>query len=100
MYSVEKKNVKHIDDYLTKDSKGHGLSWNKFISLKNDYPIRNSVQLNEALVSRINLHVCGDNLVESLKSPALSESDYKWCQWALSSDGGNVKVRIHSVFCV
>ena len=100
MYSVEKKNVKHIDDYLTKDSKGHGLSWNKFISLKNDYPIRNSVQLNEALVNRINLHVCGDNLVESLKTPALSESDYKWCQWALSSDGGNVKVRKYSVFCV
>lgn len=97
--SVEKKKEKHINDYLTKDSKGHGMSWNKFISVKNEYPIRNPAQLNEALASRINLHFCGDDLVKSLKTPALSESDYKWCQWALSSKGGNVQVRKYRLLC-
>jgi hypothetical protein len=50
-------------------------------------------------LTALGLNRCPQSIVEALKKPGLSNEDYKWCQWALSSEGGNVQVRSGNIFC-
>lgn len=71
-----------------------GVSWNEFVK----YPLEAFYNNNEsgtrslAQLRSLKLHECDMKTVQSLAKPGLSESDYEWCKWALSNDGGRVKV--------
>lgn len=71
-----------------------GVSWNEFVK----YPLEPFYDSSEtdvqslARLKSLKLHECDMDMVQSLAKPGLSESDYEWCKWALSNDGGRVKV--------
>lgn len=41
------------------------------------------------------LQQCDAEILKELAKPGLSDADYRWCEWALSSSGGNVQVSLH-----
>lgn len=71
-----------------------GVSWNEFVKypLEPFYNISESDARSLAQLKSLKLHECDMGTVQSLAKPGLSKSDYEWCRWALSNDGGRVKV--------
>ena len=75
-----------------------GVSWNEFVK----YPLEPFNNISEsdvrslAQLKSLKLHECDMGTVQSLAKPGLSKSDYEWCRWALSTDGGRVKVGVWS----
>ena len=39
------------------------------------------------------LNLCSDSVETALKTPQLTTEQYRWCQWALQNDGGQVQVQ-------
>jgi hypothetical protein len=71
-----------------------GVSWNEFVKYPLE-PFYDSSEQDVQGLSRLKslkLHECDMDMVQSLAKPGLSKSDYEWCKWALSNDGGRVKV--------
>jgi len=101
----EKKKIYRLSKYP------NGLSWNDFVK----YPLEpfysrvfydsssgssKSDARSFAQLKSLKLHECDMNTVRSLATPSLSTTDYEWCKWALSNDGGRVKVSDCSAFIV
>lgn len=71
-----------------------GVSWNEFVKYPLEQFYDSSAQDVQSLarLKSLKLQECDMDMVQSLAKPGLSKSDYEWCKWALSNDGGRVKV--------
>ena len=79
----------------------NSVSWSRFVNLplsdtqrvnvnkSNSIPYRT---LRSPLSSQYEPVLCSKEVVESLASPKLSQENFEWCRWALSSTGGKVVV--------
>jgi hypothetical protein len=68
-----------------------GMSWREFIDSKYVPPREGSFSIRPD----VDLIQCSAAVEETLQKPGLSPADFKWCEWALSSSGGKVQVRIY-----
>lgn len=69
------------------------MKWLDFVGMDFERPRKSLKSLQYKDVAGMPLSICSSQVVEALTKPALSDPDFKWCQWALSKDGGNVEVR-------
>ena len=90
-YGIKNKK-KQVPDYRYSGPDGTGISWRSFVTIENQVPDQNSNLMTDSVAKQTSLLICGSSLVDSLAKPGLSDADYKWCQWALSSSGGRVQV--------
>ena len=74
----------------TTESYRADVSWKEFLNTKFDPPAIGDGGIK--LSPDIKLNICGPEVQAALKKPGLSPADYQWCEWALSSSGGQVVV--------
>ena len=69
-----------------------GISWDQFISTKavGFRSPRQELSITRSTIAHMT--ICQSEVERNLSTPRLDADDFKWCQWALSVDGGQVKV--------
>jgi hypothetical protein len=74
-----------------------GVSWKEFVST----PLRpHNAKSDIYIAPGVNLVQCSKEVNEELTKPILPKEDYEWCEWALSSSGGKVKVPVSLTYCI
>lgn len=74
---------RYLDEQLSMST----ISWSDFLDIK---PAPH-YSANESRVNLGHLRLCSQDTVNKITSK-LSTADLKWCQWALDSKGGGVKL--------
>jgi hypothetical protein len=66
------------------------MPWKEFVGMP--YNENFSIPNRKTKLLQKEVITCPSEIISALAKPRLSESDFKWCQWALSRDGGKVVV--------
>jgi hypothetical protein len=80
-----KKNVKSVE--ISKP-----MSWLEFTSLSNDRYVHIADEKIKPINDKFAPILCSANITSMLNKKMVTIEDVKWCQWAVSSSGGNVVV--------
>ena len=66
-----------------------GIAWKEFVQESVEPP---RIVDHLELPPGVELKQCSQDTINKLAAPGLSDNDFKWCKWALSPAGGQVKI--------